>query len=662
METRYPTLPAVMTFTLMICGTVSASTPPVSDLLDGYAKTLDATQSFIDFYEQSGEYSYNLPAASVSVRGAKRYVRGQHRADGRRTYWQCYSWGDVNPQLRNLPESTPRYSLRVEAKGNVYSHSKAVNNPQAENSVSRFPMQTDKAVLSRRNYSGLYGYLGAEERLDTVLRQADPISVRPTTETIGGSACYVIEAHTKYGDYTVWLDPEHGCQPAKAIRKATGGQEDNGRVIPGGDSEVVSVDHVRFEQIDGVWVPVEADQNNEYTSGNSQLFSQEKVHTKRTKITLNPDHDKLGSFVDPLENPAQDPELENGTRVFLWPVGTVRYKWLNGRVVPDVDGIVLDELDKMMDELRKKDRATLGDPNKDMTEQGLSALDLLDRYARTQHRLRSLIVEAENAIKSLSGQRQQVESSRSSFRTDGLRVRHCESSWGLGKTTESAPAYHSFLYAGTELIEYSKPSTWDKGCVMVGRNSFRAKTLVSLDYRGAPLLGICPGDTQRVDHVVKRAKDLFLAGAPEVVGGMPCHVVEARTECGRYKLWIDPKHDYHLAKLELERRAGDKVDATELSGKPMVFSMSNVRFQQIENLWVPVEADLQMMLGNRDTTYTWHHKRTRVTLEPDHTALNSFVADDIPDGTEVKRAGERTIRFVWRKGEVVTEANQNVAR
>jgi hypothetical protein len=84
---------------------------------------------------------------------------------------------------------------------------------------------------------------------------------------------------------------------------------------------------------------MEGDCERTYTSG--EFFRKDHSHYKRTKITLNPDHDKLGSFDDPLENLANDPELKNGTRVQI--LGRVRVKgvWQDGHAVDD-SGKVMD--------------------------------------------------------------------------------------------------------------------------------------------------------------------------------------------------------------------------------------------------------------------------------------------------------------------------------
>jgi len=75
-------------------------------------------------------------------------------------------------------------------------------------------------------------------------------------------------------------------------------------------------------------------------------FVKEDYHYKRTQIILNPDHDKLGSFADPiLEDPSNDPELVNGTRVAIDIDGrddrALEYTWQDGKLVDD-NGVAVD--------------------------------------------------------------------------------------------------------------------------------------------------------------------------------------------------------------------------------------------------------------------------------------------------------------------------------
>jgi hypothetical protein len=117
-------------------------------------------------------------------------------------------------------------------------------------------------------------------------------------ELVGQSQCYVIDAISKRGKYTLWIDPEHGHNIAKAevFRDprecvATIGERAKGMTR----SMYCSIRNVRFKKIEDIWVPVEADtqRRSENTAGSVLL---QEIHLKRTEVILNPDHEALRSF------------------------------------------------------------------------------------------------------------------------------------------------------------------------------------------------------------------------------------------------------------------------------------------------------------------------------------------------------------------------------
>lgn len=316
----------------------SASKPPsVQELLQKYTKALDATQSFTDTYEEVLDFSYRVPAGQMA---SKQFARGRNRADGRRVYCQKYIWGDFNPRERNLPEDKPRYSLRVDADKKLYVHTTAINTPRVKGSADLQPSRVDPPRLNMETFAGSYGHVGCDKRLDAVLAAARRISVRPAPEKVNEVPCHVIDADTQYGRYTVWLDPAHGYNAARITRRATGGHNENSHLMPQGDRAGGSVVVTRFDKVASVWVPVEAEHKTSYTSG--RLFRRSHSTYKRANIVLNPDHDKIGSFDIPLENPTNDPELKNGTRVniFLPNSPTIKGTWQDGKVVDESGKVI----------------------------------------------------------------------------------------------------------------------------------------------------------------------------------------------------------------------------------------------------------------------------------------------------------------------------------
>ena len=156
------------------------------------------------------------------------------------------------------------------------------------------------------------------ERFDVRLREANSIQVRDKLELAGGepSPCYVLEAETPHGHYTIWLDPADGFQMAKGILlRRPGHQRGEQYTLTAGERDLSTVDKVRFAKADGVWVPVEASwglDNTFATAGSNSSRGQLKV----TKFLLNPDHAALLSFgVDDIRDGAL-PAL--GERCSAW--------------------------------------------------------------------------------------------------------------------------------------------------------------------------------------------------------------------------------------------------------------------------------------------------------------------------------------------------------
>jgi len=252
-------------------------------------------------------------------------------------------------------EDKPHYTIGVVNSETNYQNTKRVGDRHRPGEVIRRPRPQGQNITLHAHFgvSYLAGYIGSDERLDAILRKADRIWVQEKTQKVGDSDCFVIEADTKCGRYKVWLDPEHGFHPAKLLHEAGEGDYSNRHLMAKGDSAKEYLKNVRFEKVGDVWVPMEADSGSDLRSAQG-VFVKDNYHYKRTKIVLNPDHNKLGSFDDPLENPSNDPELTNGTRVRTNDL-PMRYTWQDGKVV-DKDGreVDVDKLIKAESEKVKK--------------------------------------------------------------------------------------------------------------------------------------------------------------------------------------------------------------------------------------------------------------------------------------------------------------------
>jgi hypothetical protein len=322
--------------------------PSLSELLERYTHALDSTQSMISTYETRGIGSAYLPPLGMNYRNETICGRGERRTDGKGSlYHQSYQWGYVVGRGRDVPEETARYSLIVTTPDFQYSHNKTTCGQEPNGLVQYQRYQTVGWGKFRDETDAFFlGYLGNDSRIDINLRNARAISVRPEPEDINGSACYVIEADTIYGDYTIWLDSAHGHQPARIeasrskddIMGVTANQPPPDKKVEGRDKVVI--DNIAFRKVQGIWIPVEGRTRKHIEWPKDRYYVKDETHFEITEILLNPDHDVLKSFADPMQNPNLDPELVNGTRVRLGE-DRLRCQWRWGKLF-DGSGNVLD--------------------------------------------------------------------------------------------------------------------------------------------------------------------------------------------------------------------------------------------------------------------------------------------------------------------------------
>ena len=324
--------------------TRAADHPTPSDLMDKYARALDSLRSTIVKAEitstHAGRFARDFrdPAVRGLADRGTSYSRTELRTDGKRSHWREYSWGHISSTFPSIPEEQAHYHCNNWDGEQLYSHVIAVNNPKSHGIAHLYkpPKNEEKGELSRKYpASYLMGYnLESDERMDSILRRAKSISVRQKTERISGSDCYVIDAKTDSGRIFLWIDPAHGYHLAKAEARLAPGDLGPGRHrLSKGDRRTTRLENVRFKKVDDIWVPTEADAYMDRHFGGRNHTTQ-KWHYKRTEVVVNPDHEALGSFDNPIENPENDPELKNGADVYIHGDQT-RYIWQDGKLIPD---------------------------------------------------------------------------------------------------------------------------------------------------------------------------------------------------------------------------------------------------------------------------------------------------------------------------------------
>jgi RNA polymerase sigma factor (sigma-70 family) len=305
---------------------------------------------------------------------------------------------------------------------------------------------------------------------------------------------------------------------------------------------------------------------------------------------------------------------------------------------------------------------------------------LLDKYAQTRNKFNSFTGKTENTIEleinpTSSGSRFEYSHLKNynkiEFRYDGTKVSRCEHLWGdintvLTNVTENDPYYRSIFYNDNLrlMIRYLKSDKNDLGRVEIDKEVKQklAEQTLARGYKGHEILGYIEGDDERFDFILKNlATDISVRGKTEDVNGSQCYVIDAETKKGKYVIWLDPAHGYNIAKAEVTRTGGNLRNGNDppiKTGDKEYRSMSNVKFRQIDGIWIPVEADIYYNYNlTAEFGYTYwekiHHKVIDFKINPDHDALGSFRLDDIPNGATVRFIDSLNTPYTWNDGKVV---------
>jgi hypothetical protein len=222
-----------------------------------------------------------------------------------------------------------------------------------------FQQNTEQAFISEKethkNEFVSYGYSGAslngffwgdKKPVEDILVQASKINLRSQTENVNGVNCYIIDADTTSGKYSLWIDPEHGYNIAKAKVSKNGNDILYGRAIHQIDISdfTFSIDKVEFQKINHGWVPILAEYqiSTRYTDGR---VITEKTNHKRIQVNPNPDFEAIGAFV---------PTIPDGTDITFEGVNGIGFIWSQGKPVPKIDNRFLDDLDNATKQIKQE--------------------------------------------------------------------------------------------------------------------------------------------------------------------------------------------------------------------------------------------------------------------------------------------------------------------
>jgi hypothetical protein len=298
------------------------------------------------------------------------------------------------------------------------------------------------------------------------------------------------------------------------------------------------------------------------------------------------------------------------------------------------------------------------------------AAEILDRYAETQKKFKSHIVKALDVCTSSDRTGKHNSEEESEVRYDGKRFYLRRSNWGnFGpdrKTSKENPYYDTNLYDGKKTYYHSQTFNGkqpDKVCIDPEPGT-RVEGIVHSS--GDALQGKMYGDSQRIDAVFRDAgSTVRVREKPERVRDSDCYVIEAKTNRGKYTVWIDPEHGYNIAKAQVSKSGKDMFYAQHLDEVKTPYpnvrivstgeAIKDVRFEKIGELWIPMEGTIETAARFSDRTrfvMTLRHKRTEVIVNPDHDALGSFVPK-FPNGSSVRIVGVPRVLYTWQDGKCV---------
>jgi hypothetical protein len=291
----------------------------------------------------------------------------------------------------------------------------------------------------------------------------------------------------------------------------------------------------------------------------------------------------------------------------------------------------------------------------------LDALELLGKYAATQDKLESFVMKGRTLREGFSSGKLAGRPWRGRYfsdydaRFDGRRGSVRTYSWGQINPqvhfTKDEPCYESELWDGETYSRYVRVGL-PSGSLYIDKDKNRQalKALLMGSHPGQMLIGHYYPERIRIDLRLREANAISVRDKTVDVCGSECYVIEARINKGEYRMWIDPEHGYNIAKIEIERGEGDAGSLKRFS-----FSLSDVRFRKVQDIWLPVKGHVEDRFEYRDGHYctdSYELEIKEVVLDPDHDALGSFVPDDVPNGAKVFVMGVEG-EYTWQDGEVV---------
>jgi hypothetical protein len=304
-------------------------------------------------------------------------------------------------------------------------------------------------------------------------------------------------------------------------------------------------------------------------------------------------------------------------------------------------------------------------PADQLLVQSLNATDLPERYFYHLSMVNKYVRQGMNG--DITG-----DSSESDFYANGELFDESGRSFRVLKGTTQPNMVGRRIWDGKRLLH--RQQAVEGGPPMVTEDS---KLPESLWERGEtlsrPLDGWVIFDEKPMAEILLESGASELLGQEEVSGHL-CSVVGGKTPSGEYKLWLDPQRGGHMVKAWMVKRQGDlltmgrRLGAADVRANYMEVFISVTSFLKVRDYFVPISGTINENIryknGSSATTESTR-VRSGFDADPDFAKASAFVMDGIANGQVVEkqdRSPDDHFVYVWRDGEVIRSANQEVPR
>jgi len=501
------------------------------------------------------------------------------------------------------------------------------------------------------------GYLKGRKRgLWTDWFRNNEVTLEKDMVPINGSPCYVITMESREGRFKVWIDPNHGCNFARAEFLQREGDLRYGEPLPKGLNVYNLYEDISFEEIDGAWVPVEMSRlkRNLWPKGHSTTT----YHDEITEIRLNPDFDALDAFSPHF--------IPDGAKVYFEEEKESTHIWKDGKPVSiqdvkEEENLLRKKRSERTVKILEKLRESHTIPQRfSVRVTGKRTALFKGKYNNSVPSPQQRIITSSSFEISVDGEKRNMVHTRKRaengvpspgevyFRVlwDGTRGLCTQNNTGL----PTVPGKHNFI---------SFTDTQDRA-----RRDTESWFGLSLLWKKLPM------DPRPLPAILFDASAVHVSERMELVDSHLCYLIEAESKWGKHKVWVDPDYGHNIRKAIVTRKGKDLYGARELpldypAGKmPSAAAVQTgqevlvdgIEIEKIDNLFFITKSHERI-------TQTYTHGAGEIVndfraqwdfnLSPDFESAGTFKWD-VPEGMKMYSEEDKSIQYELRDGKIVS--------